>query len=72
MSASPFVTSHHTPTAGGYPAGSSIPARRPTKKFAPAPVHNPAPLSVVEGDLDDQLSRAVAVLALLRSVNRLA
>ena len=72
MSTTPFVTSHH-PAAGGYqPQDTTIPARRPTRKFSPAPVHVTAPVQVAVAPVveNDQLSVADAVLELLRSVNR--
>lgn len=67
MTTSPFVSSHH-PTVGGYqPHATSIPARRPGRRFVPAPVQSGVvrPPEVES----DQLVVADVVLELLRTVN---
>jgi hypothetical protein len=69
MTTSPFITSNHP--ASNHPAahGFSIPARRPTRKFTPAPVHTSSPAPISSPSTSDDLSAADAVLALLRSIN---
>lgn len=72
MTTSPFVTSQHAashPAGNGYqPPHTSIPARRPGRKFVPAPVQTGV---VRSPDVEaDELVVADAVLELLRTVNQ--
>ncbi len=68
MTTTQTIRTNHPAT--GAPHGVSIPARRPTRQFVPAPVHNPTPVQVASNADSDALSTADAVLQLLRSVNR--
>lgn len=68
MSTTPFATSHH---ASGHQPQGVIPARHPTRKFVPAPVHSAAgPVPADPPAETEQLLIADAVLELLRSINR--